>query len=536
MSESIRVCVRVRPYNQREKDREKVCIIGMYKNATIITRPDTLALPEEKQLRQVFTFDHSFWSMDEPQPHGEPIVTQADVYQAVGVPVLKSCFDGYHGCIMAYGQSGSGKTHTMMGGTDPVAQGLIPRLGQELFERIALAPHLTFKVELSYLEIYAEQIRDLLDPSNTQQLRVREHPEQGPFVENLTLVPVEDYYTVNQFLLLGTHHRVTASTQLNDRSSRSHAIVTLYVTQMDPATSEVLFRSKLSLVDLAGSERVKDSGVKGVQFQEAVNINTSLTTLGRVIAILAKVPEVTGKVAAKAPSFVPFRDSYLTWLLKDSLGGNSKTVMVATLSPSHINYDETLGTLQYAYRTKQIVNRVTVNASKNELLITKLREELKTLEQKWTSIHQVSVRPLVESAPVSSETLDSIRSQWEERVRVLQQQQDQSLHHYQTHWSTVKDQLQWPFLLALDPDLSMEQDLIYYLALGPSSVVGREGHVAHLFHDEETGVWLVPMDPATRLQVNGVDLGDEPRILHHGDRVTLQDQPFKFKVPICAIR
>jgi hypothetical protein len=437
--------------------------------------------------------------------------------------------DGYNGCIMAYGQSGSGKTHTMMGGLDSDTMGLIPRLCLELFERIQLAPHLKFKVELSYLEIYAEQIRDLINPQNSKHLRVREHPETGPYVDGLTAISVDDYYSVYQFLLYGNKHRVTASTNLNDRSSRSHAIFILRVTQVDPVTSEPLFQSKLCLVDLAGSERVKDSGVTGVHLQEAANINNSLTTLGRVINILAKGAE---------NAFVPFRDSILTWLLKDTLGGNSKTVMVATISPSGLNYDETLGTLQYAYRAKQIVNKVSVNAGKNEVLISKLRADLQLLEERWRDIHNTKFED-VKILPMDQhfEALTSSSHSWDQNVEKSLKLQSRSLAYYQQHLNVVLSDLQFPFVFNCESTPHFEQDLIYYFPVGMTlgTTIHPDLH-CHFRHDSD-GVWLVLDAKSNSIQVNGQSVISE-RLLFHGDKITAPGTSlsFKFKIPICAIK
>jgi kinesin family protein 1 len=531
----------------------------MYENATILTNPETLELSEDRQVRQVFSFDHSFWSMDEVHPlGGNSISSQKEVYDTIGIPVINSIFDGYNGCVMAYGQSGSGKTYTVMGGLSDESQGLIPRICKELFERIKTLPNLSVQVELSYMEIYAEQIRDLINPQNTS-LRVREHPDTGPYVENLTLIPADDYYSVEQFILYGNQHRVTASTKLNDRSSRSHAILILYITQLDLETREHFIKSKLCLVDLAGSERVKDSGVTGIQLQEASNINTSLTTLGRVISILAKAPENSGggggggggplrksssAASTSQQSFVPFRDSILTWLLKDTLGGNSKTVMIATISPSHINYVETLGTLQYAYRAKQIVNRVSVNAGKTKLLATKLRTELTALKEQWgdelkhfpsQQIQQQGgdVGPGLRQEMVSN--ISNMNRVWDKSVAESKQLQSQTIEKYKQQMDVVLCNLQLPFFIDMNPT-DMSQDLIHYLPTG--TILGSTLHPNFVgqITNIDNEVWVDPQSPCM-LKRNGVSIQNKIR-LTHGDRLTHETDPhfvFKFKIPICAI-
>ena len=590
-SSKIKVCVRVRPFNRREHSTQstsKKCIVRMYKNATILTNPSTMELPEDRQQRQVFTFDHSFWSVENSGEGGKggkggegenvgeetsnnpsAYISQKDIYDHIGTNVLKNIFNGYNGCIMAYGQSGSGKTHTMMGGTSLEDMGLIPRLCMELFERIRLVKNFQFQVELSYMEIYAEQIRDLINPQNTKNLRIREHPETGPYVEGLTSIPVEDYYSVNQFIMYGNKHRVTASTQLNDRSSRSHAIFVLGITQLDPrkmssedssdprkmssedssdpTIQEPLMRSKLCLVDLAGSERVKDSGVTGIHLQEAANINTSLTTLGRVINILAKVdlrgprgdilsdPTTLRTNLAKESStpFVPFRDSTLTWLLKDTLGGNSKTVMIATISPSHINYDETLGTLQYAYRAKQIVNKVSVNAGKNEVMLVKLRSELESLEERWRAIRNTKFEE-VKMVPMDDSNLKSVTSSWQQYVDRSLELQSKTMASYQQHMGTVLSDLQMPFLFFCG-STEVDRELIRSIKLGRTFGVDIHPRLFCDFVHDDEGVWIVPQGAI--VMVNGTPITD-PQLLNHGDKLTTLDAEviYKFKIPICAIK
>lgn len=519
MSDSnIKVCVRVRPFNKREKSSQS--IVRMYQNATILTPPQH---PDSDIHKKVFTFDHSFWSIETPD-NTPPLITQEEIYTTIGSGVARTLFEGYNGSIMAYGQSGSGKTHTMMGSNSSQDRGIIPRLCFEIFERISLAPQLKFEVHISYLEIYAEQIRDLLDPSNNSKLRMREHPDTGPYVDGLTQISVKSQYEVDQFMMYGNQHRVTAETKLNDRSSRSHAIFMVAMEQKDPGSKEKLYQSKLCLVDLAGSERVKDSGVTGVHLKEAANINKSLTTLGRVISILSQ------NSSKSSTEFVPFRDSILTWLLKDTLGGNSKTVMIATISPSAINYDETLNTLQYAYKAKQIVNKVTVNAGKNDLLIARLRTDLDFLQQQWELIHKVKFNPMTEEYETIQQNLrghDEIAKKWEESTSVAKEMQSQSIRKYSEHADTIQLRLQDPFLFNVTPTTkNTNEPLIQYIPQGQTKIRG-----VILEHDDQ-GVWLIPNDDVL---VNGVHPTDRIQ-LEHLDKIVLGDSEFKFKIPICAIK
>uniref|UniRef100_A0A452SQH0 Kinesin family member 13B n=1 Tax=Ursus americanus TaxID=9643 RepID=A0A452SQH0_URSAM len=282
----------------------------------------------------VFAYDHCFWSMDESVR--EKYAGQDDVFKCLGENILQNAFDGYNACIFAYGQTGSGKSYTMMGTADQ--PGLIPRLCSGLFERTQKEENeeQSFKVEVSYMEIYNEKVRDLLDPKGSRQtLKVREHNVLGPYVDGLSKLAVTSYKDIESLMSEGNKSRTVAATNMNEESSRSHAVFkitlthTLYDVKSGTSGEKV---GKLSLVDLAGSERATKTGAAGDRLKEGSNINKSLTTLGLVISALAD--QSAGKNKNK---FVPYRDSVLTWLLKDSLGGNSKTAMVATVSPAADN-------------------------------------------------------------------------------------------------------------------------------------------------------------------------------------------------------
>lgn len=444
---SVQVAVRVRPINTREVDSDT--IIDVRQNSIHIVDPSD-------KKKKNFNFDYAFDS-DTPQE---------TVFEHIGEKVVSGAFSGYNCCIFAYGQSGSGKSYSVLGShKDP---GLIPRICQALFDRqatnngVAIGDAVvTYKVELSYLEIYSEDVKDLLVKSHPQGgLKIRQHPELGPYVEGLSQVLVEDYTTIKKLIDAGNKERAVASTNLNDRSSRSHAICTLYFTQLidEPSlgkTREVV--SKVNLVDLAGSERVEVSGVTGINFKEAININKSLSTLGLVISKLAAA-SIKGSAQAAAPKrpvtktknstydrysptttkvartkqsparrspasrspqaseskksvvetqlitdHIPFRDSVLTWILKESLGGNSKTFMLATVSPSEINYNESLSTLRYAYNAKQIVNTVKVNEDPSDKLIRVLKGEIEALRAQLSMKGADSTTPALELKQLKEE-------------------------------------------------------------------------------------------------------------------------------------
>ena len=337
-----------------------------------------------------FTFDNSFWSHDSKDGH---YAHQEDIYNTLGEEFLDHNFEGYHTCIFAYGQTGSGKSYTMMG--TPDQPGLIPRTCEDLFQRIEsnTSPHLSYTVRVTYFEVYNEHVRDLLATPNGSNsgrpsyLKIREHPTEGPYVKDLTDLPVKNYRELLRYMRVGDASRTTASTKMNDTSSRSHAVFTIVLKQIHhdlstDSTTERLARTRL--VDLAGSERAKATEATGQRLREGSNINKSLTTLGRVIAALADPQHSRLHNGGKRRSkdVVPYRDSILTWLLKDSLGGNSKTAMIACIAPS--DYDETLSTLRYAdqakhIRTRAIVNQDSVSAAERDAQIEHMQNIIREL-------------------------------------------------------------------------------------------------------------------------------------------------------------
>ncbi|KAK1140709.1 hypothetical protein N8T08_009910 [Aspergillus melleus] len=392
---NVRVVVRVRNFLPREIDRDAECLITMDPNTqmTKLRAPRINPQDEGKPKSQArgkiledksFIFDNSFWSHDK---HDEHYAYQEDVYNCLGEEFLDHNFEGYHTCIFAYGQTGSGKSYTMMG--TPDQPGLIPRTCEDLFQRIegAQTADMSFNVRVSYFEVYNEHVRDLLVPRTDppHYLRIRESPSEGPYIKDLTEVSVRNFTELMKFMRKGDVSRTVASTKMNDTSSRSHAVFTITLKQIhhDLSTDETTERTaRIRLVDLAGSERAKSTEATGQRLREGSNINKSLTTLGRVIAALAD-PKAGRQGKRKGKDVVPYRDSILTWLLKDSLGGNSKTAMIACISPS--DYEETLSTLRYADQAKHIRTRARVNqdhlsAAERDKQIAEMAETIRTLQ------------------------------------------------------------------------------------------------------------------------------------------------------------
>uniref|UniRef100_A0AAR2LHC3 Kinesin motor domain-containing protein n=1 Tax=Pygocentrus nattereri TaxID=42514 RepID=A0AAR2LHC3_PYGNA len=381
--------------------------------------------------------------------------SQEVVFKCLGEGILQNAFQGYNACIFAYGQTGSGKSYSMMGSVDQ--PGLIPRLCCSLFERVGREENEThsFKVEVSYMEIYNEKVRDLLDPKGSRQsLKVREHKVLGPYVDGLSQLAVTNFEDIESLMSEGNKSRTVAATNMNEESSRSHAVFSIIITQtlydlQSGNSGEKV--SKVSLVDLAGSERVSKTGAAGERLKEGSNINKSLTTLGCVISALADQSAGKGK-----NKFVPYRDSVLTWLLKDNLGGNSKTAMIATVSPAADNYEETLSTLRYADRAKRIVNHAVVNEDPNARIIRELREE------------SLKAPELQEKLQESEKLIQEMTVTWEEKLRkteeIAQERQRQlESMGISLESSGIKVGEDKCFLVNLNADPALNELLVYYL-------------------------------------------------------------------------
>ncbi|KAF5752511.1 kinesin-like protein KIN12B [Tripterygium wilfordii] len=340
---------------------------------------------------QTFTFDSDIYNFL------VLLVLQQDIFQLVGAPLVENCLAGFNSSVFAYGQTGSGKTYTMWGPTNALLeknlgsdqQGLTPRVFQRLFARINEeqikhgGKQLNYQCRCSFLEIYNEQITDLLDPSQ-QNLQIREDVKSGVYVENLTEEYVCTTKDVTQLLIKGLSNRRTGSTSINAESSRSHSVFTCAVESRCKSVADgisSLKTSRINLVDLAGSERQKLTGAAGERLKEAGNINRSLSQLGNLINILAEVSQ-TGK-----QRHIPYRDSRLTFLLQESLGGNAKLAMVCAISPAQSCKSETFSTLRFAQRAKAIKNKAIVNEVMQEdvkylrEVIRQLKEELNRMKE-----------------------------------------------------------------------------------------------------------------------------------------------------------
>ncbi|KAM4603848.1 kinesin-like protein KIF16B isoform 1-T1 [Polymixia lowei] len=525
---------------------------GTKTTITNLKIPDGVTGDSVRERNKTFTYDFSYDSSD---CKSTKFVSQEKVFKDLGSDVLKAAFEGYNACIFAYGQTGSGKSYTMMG--NPGDAGLIPRICEGLFSRITGATRwdeASFRTEVSYLEIYNERVRDLLRRKSTQtyNLRVREHPKDGPYVEDLSKHLVQNYSDVEELMEAGNINRTTASTGMNDTSSRSHAIFTINFTQAKfdaEMPSETV--SKIHLVDLAGSERADASGATGVRLKEGGNINKSLVTLGNVISALADLTQEGLNTNLKKRSmFVPYRDSVLTWLLKDSLGGNSKTIMIATVSPADVNYGETLSTLRYANRAKNIINKPTINEDANVRLIRELRAEIARLKALLVQGNQIALldsptalsmeEKLHQNEARVLELTKEWTNKWNETQNILK---EETLALRKEGIGVVLDS-ELPHLIGIDDDLLSTGIILYHLKEG-RTYVGRDDasteqdiilhgldlESEHCMFENQTGtVTLVPLNGA-QCSVNGVQV-TEPSPLNQGAVILLgRTNMFRFNHP-----
>ncbi|KAI5808114.1 kinesin family protein [Peziza echinospora] len=579
---NIKVVVRVRPFNSRERDRNATCIVQMKDSQTILTPPPGMSVEKGKgkgavEETKIFNFDRSYWSFDRQDSH---YAGQDNLFADLGGPLLDNAFEGYNNCIFAYGQTGSGKSYSMMGYGEEY--GVIPQICQHMFERIkavqAKDPHTKCTVEVSYLEIYNERVRDLLNPSTKGNLKVREHPALGPYVEDLAKLVVSSFAEVENLMDEGNKARTVAATNMNATSSRSHAVFTLILSQKrhDVETGfDTEKVSRISLVDLAGSERANSTGATGARLKEGAEINRSLSTLGRVIAALA---ELSTPKAKKAKAQVPYRDSVLTWLLKDSLGGNSMTAMIAAISPADINYDETLSTLRYADSAKRIKNHAVVNEDPNARMIRELKEELQTLRAKLSgggaqdevyaadvpleqqivtitapdgTVKKVSKAEIVEQLGASEKLFTEINSTWEERLektQLIHKEREQALEELgisiekgSVGISTPK---KIPHLVNLSDDPLLAECLVYNIKPGITTVGnldtsntsqirlnGSKILDEHCRFENFDGVVTLVPSPGAAVMVNGIRT-ETARRLRTGYRIILGDfHIFRFNHP-----
>ncbi|KAM4031532.1 kinesin-like protein KIF3B isoform 1-T2 [Anomaloglossus baeobatrachus] len=360
-SESVRVVVRCRPMNSKET------AAGFDKVVDVDVKLGQVAVRIQKgasnELPKTFTFDAVYDGNSK----------QVELYDETFRPLVDSVLLGFNGTIFAYGQTGTGKTYTMEGlRGDLENRGVIPNSFDHIFTHISRSQNQQYLVRASYLEIYQEEIRDLLSKDQSKRLELKERPDTGVYVKDLSSFVTKSVKEIEHVMNVGNQNRSVGATNMNEHSSRSHAIfmITIECSELGLDGENHIRVGKLNLVDLAGSERQTKTGAQGERLKEATKINLSLSALGNVISAL-----VDGK-----STHIPYRDSKLTRLLQDSLGGNAKTVMVANIGPASYNVEETLTTLRYSNRAKNIKNKPRVNEDPKDALLREFQEEIARLK------------------------------------------------------------------------------------------------------------------------------------------------------------
>ncbi|XP_056022317.1 uncharacterized protein LOC125649680 isoform X7 [Ostrea edulis] len=584
---NVKVAVRVRPLSQREKDGNSKSIVEVHGDSLSILNAkvdQSTEYGDSRERIKHFTFDYCYDSSGAPQTPG--YASQQLVFQDLGTEVLQAAFEGYNACLFAYGQTSTGKTYTMMGPQEDF--GIIPRICEGLFSHVddCLSENVTFRVDISYLEIYNERVKDLLRPSLSKSkekftLKVREHPKEGPYVQDLSSHYVKDNMEIQELLDRGNESRTTASTYMHDRSSRSHAIVTISFTQArleDDLPHEIV--SKIHLVDLAGSERADPNfseHYKG-RLKEGANINRSLVTLGNVIKALAERSLLSWSAdnlgstqsflsaADTSPKrlrlpYIPYRDSVLTWLLKDSLGGNSKTIMIATITPANIYYSETISTLRYAQRAKSIINKPKINEDPNVTLIRELRQEIWRLrdllksaqmnnpQQVTSAAGSALAEKLLDHENMAKKLTQTWRDKWTETHDIIKESDlsIRGLKHSSSMGVMIESQM--PHLVGMDDDVLSTGVTIYHLKEG-KTLVGREDadrpqdivlrgpavKQEHCFFKTSYSTVTLHPNRGAQCAVNGMECKDS-MILKQGDYVLLgKTNMFRFNNPAEAAK
>ncbi|XP_004699844.1 kinesin-like protein KIF14 [Echinops telfairi] len=544
----VTVAVRVRPFSKRERIEEASQAVFVNGEEVVVQHPS---------MKQVYNFmyDVAFWSFDECHPN---YAGQAAVYETLALPLLERAFEGYNTCLFAYGQTGSGKSYTMMGFSEE--PGIIPRFCEDLFAQVAKqqTQEVSYHLEMSFFEVYNEKIHDLLvckgENGHTKQpLRVREHPISGPYVEALSMNVVSSYSDIQSWLALGNKQRATAATGMNDKSSRSHSVFTLVMTQtktelVEGEEHDHRVTSRINLIDLAGSERCSAAHTRGDRLKEGVSINKSLLTLGKVISALSEQ-------ANRKRGFIPYRESVLTWLLKESLGGNSKTAMIATVSPAASNLEETLSTLRYANQARLIVNVAKVNEDTNAKLIRELKAEIEKLKAAQRNNRNIDperyrlcrqeITALRMKLHQQEKDMAEMQRVWKEKFEQAEKRKRQETKELQKAGITFQMDNHSPNLVNLNEDPQLSEMLLYMIKAGKTTVGKYKPNSSHdiqlsgvliaddhcVINNFDGTVSIIPAGEA-KTYVNGKHIL-EPTVLHHGDRVILGgDHYFRFNHPM----
>eukprot|EP00697_Spironema_sp_BW2_P015587 gnl/Spiro4/649_TR368_c0_g1_i1.p1 gnl/Spiro4/649_TR368_c0_g1~~gnl/Spiro4/649_TR368_c0_g1_i1.p1 ORF type:complete len:1006 (-),score=319.75 gnl/Spiro4/649_TR368_c0_g1_i1:111-3128(-) len=552
--DNVVVATRCRPFNARELallENEKTKNPKIRVSDLWVVRfpaADSVVVrnPLTKQENQ-FTLNFCYDSGCEP---GSPnYASQETVFRDLGVGLLKNSMQGYNATMFAYGQTGSGKTYTMMGNIAvPEQQGIIPRICKALFENIQErnrnpdpAALENWKVYVSFYEIYNEKIRDLFNvASDNYGLKVRAHPKLGAHITDLSRNAVVDAGKMLEYMDTGAKARASGSTKMNMSSSRSHAVfqINLVKTTHMPSTDTTAeTSSQINLVDLAGSERQSKSEATGDRLKEACSINKSLAALGKVIHAL-----VHGK-------FVHYRDSVLTWLLKESLGGNAKTVMITAISPSGDNFEETTNTLRYANDAKQIQNKAVINEDDNARMINELKAEVAAATAaQMAAIGDDRLR-LQEQLELTKKLLEEKTMTWKQQLEETDRREaerKQAMMEQGISVSAFGVDKTTPYLVNLSDDMALAECLVYFIKSGVTRVGRADAqvkqdivlggfkinpqHAQFINNNKNKDVTLMPLDKSF-VAVNGRVI-TAPTVVHQDDRIAFgQNLFFRFTNP-----
>ncbi|XP_043914068.1 kinesin-like protein KIF14 [Protopterus annectens] len=525
---TLAVAVRVRPFNQRERRGCTKCVVSLSGQELLIHHPQT-------NQTLSFMFDICFWSFN---LQDEDYAGQEEVYRRLGQPMLDKVFQGYNTCLFAYGQTGSGKSYTMMGYNEDV--GIIPRFCEELFQKAAehSQQNIICHIEMSYFEVYNEKIHDLLTSPKVKEqkkvaLRVREHPDLGPYVTGLSSFITPGAKTRGGNIKNGLKDFETKllKREVLDGEAHEHAVT-----------------SHVNMVDLAGNERCSAAETSEKRLKEGASINKSLLTLGKVISALSELSQSKKKV------FIPYRDSVLTWLLKESLGGNSMTTMIATISPAVVNLEETLSTLRYATQARSIINVAKVNEDSNARLIRELKSEIEKLRLQQCSqglniiqyeLSLQEIQSLKLKLAEKDKEMAEAQKEWKEKLILAEQCKMEEAKELQKSGVAFKVENHLPNLVNLNEDPQLSETLLYLIKEGLTKVGKLQANSTHeiqlsgaLIADDhcdilnEHGVVQLIPSAEGKSFVNG-NLIEQPVILHHGDRVILGGgHYFRFNHPV----
>jgi len=514
--------------------------------------------PHKKSSDKEFNFDYSYWSHDGYQerddgylePNEGRYADQARVFNDLGKGVLDNAWKGFNCSLFAYGQTGSGKSYSMVGNKEN--KGIIPTACEHLFKVIENKKandderlQNEYQVSVSMLEIYNEQVKDLLNVKSFKKggLKVREHPNKGFYAEGLQVSPVSSYEDIETRISEGTRNRTLASTNMNATSSRAHTIVSINFVQkgVNQKGKNMTKTSVINLVDLAGSERADSTGAVGNRLKEGAMINMSLSCLGNCVKAVADIQ--SGKINVR----IPFRDSVLTRLLKNALGGNSKTVMIAALSPADINYDETLSTLRFANRAKSIKTKAVVNESPTDRLIREMKGEIERLKGLLENQSSVASSP-VTVVGVSQEEVESMKKQqleelkrneeemenmkrtWQQRLEAEKQESERKLAEERNRQEAKKTT---PYLWNLSEDPLLTGMVVHFIPNGKCTLgnkekgkdrismqgLGIQKNHAYIENIENNKISLKIVDEESKVLVNGKEVEKTGVELHHNDRI-----------------